>query len=127
MPYCPKCKYEYRPEISHCPDCNERLVATLPMEPEDKPVVYDDWTEIARMTSPQYGEMLVEALRSKDIPALLRDSSGHFGQTGQMGMSSFAPVPGAFATLLVPEQFVRDACQEAEAVLGEEWDKISLL
>lgn len=127
MPYCPKCRYEYRPEISQCPDCNERLVATLPMEPENKPVIYENWTEIARFTSTQYGEMLVEALRSKDIPALLRDATGHFGQIGAMGMTSYAPVPGAYATLLIPDQFVEQACQEAEAVMGEEWAKIRLL
>ncbi|MBD3333118.1 hypothetical protein GF356_09720 [candidate division GN15 bacterium] len=27
--FCPKCRFEYRPEISFCPDCNERLVAEL--------------------------------------------------------------------------------------------------
>ena len=30
MPYCPKCKYEYRPEITKCPDCGQLLVERLP-------------------------------------------------------------------------------------------------
>ena len=29
MPYCPKCRYEYNPEISTCPDGDERLVISL--------------------------------------------------------------------------------------------------
>ncbi len=29
MPFCPKCRYEYRPEIWECPDCGVRLVEKL--------------------------------------------------------------------------------------------------
>lgn len=29
MPFCPECKYEYRPEISFCPDCDVKLVDRL--------------------------------------------------------------------------------------------------
>ena len=128
MPFCPKCRYEYRPEISECPDCHEKLVATMPPEPDesDDSAVYDDWTPIARMTSPQYADMVVEALRSKSIPAVLSDTSGHFGQTGQMGPSSFRPVGGAFTTLYVPAEFAEDACHEAQVIMGEDWEKISL-
>jgi len=27
MPYCPKCRYEYKPTVEICPDCGKRLVA----------------------------------------------------------------------------------------------------
>ena len=33
MPFCPKCRYEYEPSVSICPDCGERLVSSLPEEP----------------------------------------------------------------------------------------------
>jgi hypothetical protein len=33
MPWCPKCKFEYVPQITHCPDCGAALVAALPEEP----------------------------------------------------------------------------------------------
>ena len=33
MPYCPKCKYEYQPGVSVCPECGEPLVVELPPEP----------------------------------------------------------------------------------------------
>ncbi len=29
MPYCPKCRYEYRDEIKRCPDCDVNLVEEL--------------------------------------------------------------------------------------------------
>jgi len=123
MPFCPKCRYEYRPEISECPDCNEKLVATMPPEPESESDSYTDWIPIAQLTSPQDGQILVEALRSKEIPALVKDSSGHFGQ---IGLSSFATMAGGVSTLLVPGDFFDDACCEAQAIFGDEWEKIKI-
>jgi hypothetical protein len=129
MPFCPKCKYEYRPEVSTCPDCDVPLVAHLEPDAEETDPLegHTDWTPIARMTSPQYAEMILEALRSKDIPALLHDTSGHFGQTGQMGTSSFRPIAGAVTALFVPLRFVEDAAHETAIILGEDWDRVKLV
>ena len=138
MPFCPNCRYEYLPTVSECPDCEVRLVAELPLEPEEEeqpdeivePVEpetlesFDNWIPLARFSSTVTAEMVLEALQSKDIPAVLSDQTGHFGQTGQMGPSSFAPMAGAVTTLFVPEEFARDAGQEAQIILGEEWDKL---
>ena len=33
MPWCPKCRYEYLPEISNCPDCGIELFAQEPISP----------------------------------------------------------------------------------------------
>ena len=127
MPYCPKCRYEYNPGIAVCPDCDEQLVAALPEEPDadDDEEVYDDWVQIGRLTSTQYAEMVIEALQAKDIPAVLHSGSGHFGETGQMGPSSFRPVGGGYS-LWVPREFADDADQEAEVILGELWQKSRL-
>ncbi|UCH33806.1 MAG: DUF2007 domain-containing protein [Armatimonadota bacterium] len=50
MPYCPKCRYEYQPSVSVCPECNEPLVPALPpeREPINEPlvVVYEAPEEI---------------------------------------------------------------------------------
>lgn len=129
MPFCPKCKYEYRPEISECPDCGERLVSHLPLEPEateDLSAQYD-WKPIARITSPQYGSMILEVLRAKEIPAVLSDSSGHFSKIGALGTSSFQPVAGVGTTLLVPKEFVEEAAGEAQIILGDDWDHVKLI
>lgn len=123
MPFCPKCRYEYRPEISECPDCNERLVSTMPPEPESESPGYTDWIPIARLSSPQDAQILVEALRSKEIPALVKDSSGYLGQ---IGLSSFASMVGGVATLLVPRDFFDDACREAQVIFGNEWEDVRL-
>jgi len=143
MPFCPKCRYEYLPTVSVCPDCDVKLVAALPLEPEEPeepedfevPEIplepealesFDNWIPLARLVSTVTSEMLLEALHSKDIPAVLSDQTGYFGKTGQMGVSSYPPIEGAVVTLFVPEEFAHDADQEARIVLGEEWDKMRL-
>jgi len=123
MPYCPKCRYEYVTGISICSDCDEPLVESLPQETEDQTQVYDNWVELGRLTSQQYGDMLVEALRAKNIPVVVNSSTGHFGATGQMGTAAFRPIAGAYYSIMVPEKFARNADSEAETILGDVWVK----
>lgn len=129
MPFCPNCRYEYDAGVTECPDCEEELVPSLP-EPDDETIdlegKYDDWVELARLTSQPSVAMLIEALHDSEIPAVVLSGAGHFGQTGQMGSSSFRPVGGAY-TILVPEDFVQEADQEATAILGEEYEKCRLI
>lgn len=33
MPFCPRCHYEYKSGLSHCPDCDVELVEKLMSEP----------------------------------------------------------------------------------------------
>lgn len=145
MPFCPKCQFEYREGVTVCPDCNENLVASLP--PEDtrskdnwrrrkdqsalptEPLPDDDdveWIPLARLTSLQSAEMVMEVLLDKDIPAVMHSGVGHFGEIGNMGPSSYRAVGGAY-TIMVPEDSVEDADLEAEAILGEEWEKARLI
>ena len=124
--YCPNCGLEYDDGEDHCHDCGEDLVSDKPESTEAEEAIYKDWVEIARLTSLQSAEMLLEVLRNKDIPSVLRSGAGYFGQTGQMGPSSYQPVGGAF-TLLVPQDFVADADREGTAILGEEWTNAKLV
>jgi len=143
MPFCPKCRYEYLPTVSMCPDCDVKLVADLPLEPEEpeepedfeepKTLIepetlesFDNWIPLARFVSTVTADMILEALHSKDIPAVLSDQTGYFGKTGQMGISSYPPIDGAVITLFVPQEFAHDAGVEAKIVLGDEWDKLKL-
>ena len=142
MPFCPKCRYEYLPTVSECPDCEVRLVPSLPLEPEepqesggpenweepqepDTMESFDNWIPLARFSSTQFADMVLEALQSRDIPAVLSDATGYFGRTGQMGMSSNLPIEGA-VTLFVPQEFAIDAAQEGRIIIGEDWDKVKL-
>lgn len=63
--FCPKCGYEYKPEISNCPDCDVKLVAELPTEQrssaiEEISTQYDNWVQLARLTSKEYAYMFEE-------------------------------------------------------------------
>jgi len=128
MPFCPKCTYEYKANINECPDCGEQLVDSLPEPTEfrDEEVDPDkEWIELARLTSNQYAEMVVEALLAKDIPAIVHSKSGHYGYIGVMGPSSFASVGDGFL-IMVPREFTEIADKEAELVLGDIWTRSRL-
>lgn len=118
--FCPKCRYEYEPHIFTCPDCGEKLVATLPPEDADKGPVYDNWVELVHLTSKISADMVLDVFRTKDIPVVILSEAGYFGQTGQMGPSSFQPIAG-FYSVVVPEEFAEDAENEGAALLGDVW------
>jgi len=118
--FCPKCRYEYEPHIFTCPDCGEKLVVTLPPVEAENDSKYDNWVELVHLTSKMSAEMVLDVFRSKDIPVVILSEAGFFGQTGQMGPSSFQPIAG-FYSVVVPEEFVEVAENEGEALLGDEW------
>ncbi len=127
MPYCPKCRYEYENNISVCPDCDEKLVMSLPPEPDaDDEKIFKEWIPLARLQSTQLAEMTLEALRAKDIPAVLQSGVGYFGYVGTQGLSSYAPVGGGY-TLLTPKEYVDRAVGEVKVILGEDWEKSKLV
>ncbi|SYZ72886.1 hypothetical protein TRIP_C21001 [Candidatus Zixiibacteriota bacterium] len=130
MPFCPKCRYEYREGVALCPDCNEKLVPHL-AESSGTENVNDnetpkDWIPLVRLTSLASAEMIIDILRSKGIPAVLLSGTGHFGFTGQMGISSFRPMGGAY-TIMISKTSANDAAGEAAAILGDEWEKVRLV
>lgn len=125
MPFCPNCRFEYNEGVSRCPDCEEELVESLP-ETEEAVTEYDEWVALARLTSHQYAEMIQDSLRNKDVPVVVQSGTGHFGITGQMGMSSARPIGGGY-TVLVPVEFVVQADTEGFAILGDDWEKARLI
>lgn len=124
MPFCPSCHYEYDDDVFTCPDCEVELVDELPEE-SDEPE-YEDWTALARLNSEQEMEMVQEVMRNEGIPVVVQSGTGHFGVTGQMGMSSFRPIGGGYS-LLVPYEFLERADRIGSGLLGEEWDKLRLI
>ena len=65
-------------------------------------------------------------MRENDIPVIVHSGTGHFGQTGQMGVSAFRPVGGGLS-LAVPREFVVEADQVAETILGDDWKNARLI
>jgi len=81
--------------------------------------------QLARLTSQHYADMITDALRAKEIPVVVISGAGHFGQTGQMGISSFRPIGGGYS-VMVPREFIDRADIEGQQILGEEWEKAKL-
>ena len=116
--FCPKCHYEYKEEITKCPDCDVWLVKQLEVEEDE--IEYKDWIQLARINSPQRAEMLIDCFRQKGIPAVLHSGAGHFGITGQLGMSSYVGIGGGFS-IYIPKEYIAEADLEASAMMGDEW------
>lgn len=123
MPFCPECRYEYRPGIAQCPDCRADLVAELPEEAEEK--VYENWVQLARFNALQYARMLEQALREEDIPIVVQSGTGHFGQIGSTELL-LNPIGGGYS-IMVPEEFIVKADAVASGMLGEEWESAKLI
>ncbi len=130
MPFCPSCRYEYEPQVAVCPDCGEQLVDVLP-EQEHQGIPNDvdierEWAKIARFHSMHFADLAVQALRAKEIPAVIQSHAGYFGVVMNMGLVPLRPDSvGVF--LWVPHEYVDQAAKEAEVVLGEEWEKAKLI
>ena len=127
MPYCPRCKYEYRTGISKCPDCDEYLVDRLPLDPEEVLVDpsddHQDWIIVARLNSYQYAEMLVQGLRAKDIPVVVYSSTG---LVAQFGGDMIKPTKDSYAIMILRE-YIAEADHEANLMLGEIWEKSKVI
>lgn len=122
MPFCPLCHYEYKSEVQICPDCRVDLVPELIVKDDSE---YRDWIPLARIMSQQVAEMVLEALREKDIPAVIESGTGYFGTAGAMGPTLYAPIGGGY-TIMVPAEYAAEADGEGETILGDDWQKARL-
>jgi hypothetical protein len=74
MPWCPKCKIEYREGFSKCADCEVDLVEELPPEPESQEESFQD-VELAFLliaNSNMEASMFKSFLEANDIPTVTR-------------------------------------------------------
>jgi hypothetical protein len=86
MPFCPNCRFEYRPEIWECPDCKVRLVDKLPDEEipkrkEDDTTQNVNYVPLRSLPSRLYAQMLKEALENESIPSLIKGDEAVFRAT----------------------------------------------
>lgn len=72
MPFCPKCRAEYREGFSRCSDCDVDLVDELPGE---EVLEEEDLVPIHTFTGDIYAEMVKEALENAGIGCMLRKTT----------------------------------------------------
>ena len=94
MPFCPKCRSEYRPGFTRCTDCDLELIKSLPEEkPEEFNQADVELIELATFPNSSEAEMIQELLEDNGISTVLR------GDVDPLGLASGAES----ITLLVEE------------------------
>ncbi len=68
MPYCPKCREEFREGVKTCPDCGVELVAELP-RPEEEEGPAEQAVFVAT-SGPHVAERVERACRTAGIPCM---------------------------------------------------------
>jgi hypothetical protein len=114
LPFCPSCRYEYKPGVWKCPDCGARLVQKLPEEPEKaEPEEWSnpDFVPLRNLPSRLYAEMLREALQAVGIISMIKGDEGIAFRT----MTTHIPVSNV--TVWVPRKDVGKAQQVADQML----------
>jgi len=85
MPFCPRCRNEFVPEVSRCEECNVTLVAALP---ESVPPPDFHWVELSTTGTEAEGMMLAEMLEARGIPVIVKKDvfASGFGRQGTLLM-----------------------------------------
>lgn len=109
MPFCPKCRFEYRDEFTSCPDCDCELTAELPPLPEPKKEEPQKFVFFANVQDGPLGEGVISMLRAYDIP-YRRSYSDPGMMTGLYTGKSFFGVD-----VYVPEERLCEAQELASA------------
>ena len=72
MPFCPKCKCEYRPGFVRCNNCDVGLVEALSEENEQLNRGKLDLVMLASFPNPMEAQMFQELLESNEIDSMLQ-------------------------------------------------------
>lgn len=73
MPFCPKCREEFREGFSICQDCNVALVAAL--ENDEDPT--QELAVVCSLTQEDVAYIIRGYLESEDIPCVLENATAH--------------------------------------------------
>lgn len=120
MPYCPKCRYEYKPAIEICPDCGKKLVAKLKPKKRKK-VESLEISEEEALIEPKlkllyvtgnliYANFLKETLKRNGIPCLIKRES--------MGLiPALVPQSLTDVSIFVREEDFEKSCEIKEQIV----------
>jgi len=120
MAVCPKCRYEYQPQITVCPDCQERLVAGIAPAVQAAAVTPDDsWVVVGNVGNEYQSDMAKGSLDSGNIPSVILSSN--FSAYGRGVGFANPPVlsTNEGIVVMVPREFKEEATLLLEGVLGE--------
>ncbi len=73
MPWCPKCKIEYREGYDYCADCGCALVKKQPLAPVDTeytPEGDGDWEHLIFIYNETEADIVIGLLGTADIPTI---------------------------------------------------------
>lgn len=121
MPFCPKCKHEYQPETSVCPDCGETLVGSLPDEGtggENSTDGGQKWKLLYLATNRSAAEFLKETLETSGITCVVKYRGRFFGRGISFGLG--AVTDAADAEVWVVEDQFEEAQEIRRQTVGEE-------
>jgi hypothetical protein len=81
MPFCPRCGYEYRPEIETCPDCGTTLVE---QPPRRNPTLLHEEPEVlvAEVANETLAGIWAGLLENEGIPCIVKASGVSIGGWG---------------------------------------------
>jgi len=108
MPYCPKCKAEYKAGIKRCRDCDIPLVEKL----SEETFVEVKYKFLRNLPSRLYAEMLKESLQNSGILSLIK------GDDIGIMLGSYSTTSPVEISLWVPEEDWEKANQIADEMLN---------
>lgn len=121
MPFCPNCRYEYKPEVWKCPECGARLVDKLPEkesadDTEEGFTQSKDFVPLRSLPSGVHAQMLQEALESEGIHSIIKQNSQDFA-LGFAGL--FHSLAGGGVTIWVSKEHVKRSEEIADQMFGD--------
>lgn len=127
MAICPKCRYEYRPDVVVCPDCQETLVDSVAPPVQAAAVSPDDsWVVVGRVGNEYQSEMAKGSLDSGNIPSVILSSNFSTYGRGVGFASPLALSANDGIVVMVPREFKEEATLLLEGVLGDDFSPADL-
>jgi hypothetical protein len=117
--WCPNCEYEYRSELTICPDCNEKLVsakktATSAVSPDDS------WVKVIDFVNRAAAGRAKETLDKSNIPSVIMSAA--FDNLHADRLRTEMLDAGADpCVILVPREFRDEAEIMIESTMGEDY------
>lgn len=92
MPFCPKCKYEYRSDVTTCPDCGLKLVPKLHESEKQKQDPIDiELVEVGDFTFDVQAEEAKVLLESHGIMTVIENAISSMIYPGMSGIKVLVP------------------------------------